>query len=87
MSNYIRGDLLIYTNNGIKRLDKLNKNDDLVYNQNNVPFEIDQLNRNTIRNYYLYKLKTIHNIDNYYLGGTNKIFCIQAFYKSVFRRI
>jgi len=77
MSNYIRGDLLIYTNNGIKRLDKLNKNDDLIYNQNNVPTEIEQLNRNTIRNYYLYKIKTIHNIDNYYLGGTNQIYCIQ----------
>jgi|694.fasta_scaffold141041_3 hypothetical protein len=77
MSNYIRGDLLIYTNNGIKRLDKLSKVDDLVYNENNLPTEIDQINRNSIRNYYLYKIKTIHNIDNYYLGGTNNIYCIQ----------
>jgi hypothetical protein len=77
MSNYIRGDLLIYTNNGIKRLDKLNKSDDLVYNENNIPTEIEQINRNSIKNYYLYKIKTIHNIDNYYIGGTNKIYCIQ----------
>ena len=77
MSNYIRGDLLIYTNNGIKRLDKLNKTDDLVYNENNILTEIEQINRNSIKNYYLYKIKTIHNIDNYYLGGTNKIYCIQ----------
>ena len=77
MSNYIRGDLLIYTNNGIKRLDKLTKVEDLVYNENNVETEIEQLNRNSIKNYYLYKIKTIHNIDNYYLGGTNNIFCIQ----------
>ena len=77
MSNYIRGDLLIYTNNGIKRLDKLSKVDDLVYNENNLPTVIDQLNRNSIKNYYLYKIKTIHNIDNYYLGGTNNIYCIQ----------
>jgi hypothetical protein len=77
MSNYIRGDLLIYTDNGIKRLDKLNKTDDMVLNEKSVPTEIEQINKNSIRNYYLYKIKTIHNIDNYYLGGTNKILCIQ----------
>ena len=27
MTNYIRGDLLLYTNKGIKRIDKLNKSD------------------------------------------------------------
>jgi hypothetical protein len=77
MSNYIRGDLLIYTNNGIKRLDKLNKTYDLVFNENNSNIEIEEINRSTIKNYYLYKVKTLHNIDNYYLGGTNKIYCIQ----------
>ena len=37
MSNYIRGDLLIYTDNGIKRLDKLNKTDDMVLNEKSIP--------------------------------------------------
>lgn len=77
MSNYIRGDLLIYTNNGIKRLDKLNIAEDKIINENNTFEDIEELNKNSIRNYYLYKIKTIHNIDNYYLGGTNKILCIQ----------
>jgi len=77
MSNYIRGDLLIYTNNGIKRLDKINIKEDKIFNENNSLEEIEELSKNSINGYYLYKIKTIHNIDNYYLGGTNKIICIQ----------
>jgi hypothetical protein len=77
MSNYIRGDLLIYTNNGIKRLDKINIKEDKIFNENNSLEEIEELSKNSINGYYLYKIKTIHNIDNYYLGGTNKILCIQ----------
>lgn len=73
----IRGDLLIYTNNGIKRIDKLTKAD-LIYTNNFDYVEIDELiKNNNVKNYYLYKIKTFHNIDNYYLGGTNKIYCIQ----------
>ena len=67
MSNYIRGDLLVYTNRGIKRLDKLVKDD----------IELDNITKKNVKNFYLYKIKTIHNIDNYYIGGTNKILCIQ----------
>jgi len=72
----IRGDLLIYTNNGIKRIDKLTKADYL-YTNNSVYVEIDEITKTNVKNYYLYKIKTFHNIDNYYLGGTNKIYCIQ----------
>ena len=72
----IRGDLLIYTNNGIKRIDKLTKAD-FVYTNNNEYVEIDEINKVNVKNYYLYKVKTFYNIDNYYLGGTNKIYCIQ----------
>ena len=77
MTNYIRGDLLLYTNKGIKRIDKLNKSD-LVNGVNNNNIEIDEINKNNVKAYqYLFKLKTIHNIDNYYLSGNNKIYSIQ----------
>jgi hypothetical protein len=76
MSNYIRGDLLVYTRKGIKRLDKLTK-DDMIQDENNNYNEIGEITRMNIKNFYLYKIKTIHNIDNYYLGGTNKQLCIQ----------
>jgi hypothetical protein len=72
----IRGDLLIYTNNGIKRIDKLTKAD-FIYTNNSDYVEIDEIIKTNVKNYYLYKIKTFHNIDNYYLGGTNKFFCIQ----------
>ena len=77
MTNYIRGDLLLYTNKGIKRIDKLTKYD-LVNSINNSNIEIDEINKNNVKAYqYLFKLKTIHNIDNYYLSGNNKIYSIQ----------
>lgn len=72
----IRGDLLIYTNNGIKRIDKLTKAD-YIYTNNRDYVEIDEITKTNVKNYYLYKIKTFHNIDNYYLGGTNKMYCIQ----------
>ncbi len=72
----IRGDLLIYTNNGIKRIDKLTKADN-IYTNNFEYAEIDEIIKTNVKNYYVYKIKTFHNIDNYYLGGTNKIYCIQ----------
>jgi len=77
MSKYIRGDLLIYTNNGIKRLDKLTQQSDRVKNENNENVEITKITKEFVKNYYLYKIKTLHNIDNYYLDGYNKIYCIQ----------
>uniref|UniRef100_A0A6C0CE81 Uncharacterized protein n=1 Tax=viral metagenome TaxID=1070528 RepID=A0A6C0CE81_9ZZZZ len=66
----IRGDLLIYTKNGIKRLDH-------IYDNSKISPEIDEINQKNIKNYYLYKLKTIHNIDYSYLDANNKILCIQ----------
>jgi hypothetical protein len=72
----IRGDLLIYTNNGIKRIDKLTKAD-YICTDNFEYVEIDEISKTNVKNYYLYKIKAFHNIDNYYLGGTNKIYCIQ----------
>ena len=76
MTNYIRGDLLLYTNKGVKRVDKLIKTD-LIHSINKYT-EIDEINKNNIKGYsYLFKIKTIHNIDNYYLSGNNKIYCIQ----------
>ena len=77
MSKYIRGDLLIYTNKGLKRLDKLNKEEYLLKDEKNNNVEINEIIRCNLKNFYLYKIKTIHNIDNYYLDGYNKIFCIQ----------
>jgi len=66
----IRGDLLIYTKNGIKRLDH-------IYDNSKISPEINEINQKNIKNYYLYKLKTIHNIDYSYLDANNKILCIQ----------
>ena len=63
----IRGDLLIYTNNGIKRIDKLTKAD-YIYTNNKTFVEIDEINKINVKNYYLYKIKTFYNIDNYYLA-------------------
>ena len=45
----IRGDLLIYTNNGIKRIDKLTKAD-FVYTNNNEYVEIDEINKVNVKN-------------------------------------
>ena len=74
MTNYIRGDLLLYTNKGLKRLDKLSKTD-LIYDNYS---EIDEITKHNLKGYpYLFKIKTLHNIDNYYLSGNNKIYCIQ----------
>jgi hypothetical protein len=76
MTNYIRGDLLLYTNKGLKRIDKISKTD-LIYSENNYS-EINEIAKNNVKGFpYLFKLKTIHNIDNYYLSGNNKIYCIQ----------
>jgi hypothetical protein len=76
MANYLRGDLLLYTNKGLKRIDKLLKSD-LVYSVENYS-EINEITKNNIKGYpYLFKIKTIHNIDNYYISGNNKIYCIQ----------
>ena len=76
MANYIRGDLLLYTNKGLKRLDKISKTD-LIYGYNNYS-EIDEIIKHNLKGYpYLFKIKTLHNIDNYYISGNNKIYCIQ----------
>ncbi len=76
MTNYIRSDLLIHTNKGLKRLDKLSKTD-LIYGYNNYS-EIDEITKHNLKGYsYLFKIKTLHSIDNYYLSGNNKIYSIQ----------
>ena len=76
MTNYIRGDLLLYTNKGVKRADKLLKTD--IIHETNKYISIDELNKTNVKNYsFLFKIKLIHNIDNYYLSGNNKIYCIQ----------
>jgi|694.fasta_scaffold00514_46 hypothetical protein len=76
MTNYIRGDLLLYTNKGVKRADKLLKTD--IIHETNKYTTIHELNKNNVKNYsFLFKIKLIHNIDNYYLSGNNKIYCIQ----------
>jgi hypothetical protein len=76
MSNYLRGDLLIYTNKGIKRIDKLSL-DDLILTDKNIYTNIEELNKIVKKNYYLYRIKISNTIDNYYLDGNNKVLCIQ----------
>ena len=76
MTNYIRGDLLLYTNKGLIRIDKVS-NSDLVYTSDNYS-EIAEITKHNVKGFsYLFKIKTIHNIDNYYISGNNKIYCIQ----------
>lgn len=72
----IRGDLLVYTNKEIKRIDKINENDKIL-NDNLNTIEIDSIEKKNVKNYYLYKIKTNNNIDNYYLDANNKIYTIQ----------
>ena len=72
----IRGDLLVYTNKEIKRIDKISEND-ILFNNNFNNIEIDSIEKKNVKNYYLYKIKTNNNIDNYYLDGNNKIYTIQ----------
>jgi len=72
----IRGDLLVYTNKDFKRIDKIVETD-IIFNNKFNNIEIDNIEKNNIKNYYLYKIKTNNNIDNYYLDANNKIFCIQ----------
>ena len=72
----IRGDLLVYTNKEIKRIDKITETD-IILNNNLNSIEIDNIEKKSVKNYYLYKMKTINNIDNYYLDANNKIYSIQ----------
>jgi len=76
MDKYIRGDLLVYTNDGIKRIDKLSSND-LLLTENNKYSAITEFAKVNKKNYYLYKIKVANTIDNYYLDGNNKMLCIQ----------
>ena len=69
----IRGDLLVYTNKEIKRIDKITETD-IILNNNLNSIEIDNIEKKSVKNYYLYKMKTINNIDNYYLDANNKIY-------------
>lgn len=68
----IRGDLLVYTNKEIKRIDKLEESD-IIFNK----IEIENIEKKNVKNYYLYKIKLNNNIDNYYLDANNSILCIQ----------
>lgn len=72
----IRGDLLVYTNKDIKRIDKLTETD-IILNNNFKNVEIESIEKKNVKNYYLYKIKTNNNIDNYYLDANNNIYCIQ----------
>ena len=72
----IRGDLLVYTNKDIKRIDKIVETD-IILNSDLKNIEIENIEKKNVKNYYLYKIKTNNNIDNYYLDGNNSIYCIQ----------
>jgi len=72
----IRGDLLVYTNKDIKRIDKLTETD-ILLNHNFQNSEIESIEKKSVKNYYLYKIKTNNNIDNYYLDANNTILTIQ----------
>lgn len=75
MTTYTRGDILIYTNNGLKRLDKLNQIDDLILDTNGEYQKIVNYIKNNVHNKKIYKLKLFNIIDNVFIN--NNIYSIQ----------
>ena len=75
MSKYLRGDLLVLTNKGIKRVDKLEKTDLVVSINDDKPYfeEIEDINKEFIKKYKLNKIKLSNSIKNYYLNDNVKI--------------
>lgn len=79
MTKYLRGDLLILTNKGIKRVDKLEKTDLIVSISDDKPYfeEIEDINKEFLKKYKLNKIKLSNSIENYYLNDNVKIKVLQ----------
>jgi hypothetical protein len=79
MSKFFRGDLLILTNKGLKRIDKIEKTDLILSIKDNKPIfeEIDEIEKKYIKKYKLNKIKLLNSIDNYHLNDNVKIKALQ----------
>jgi len=70
-----RGDTLIYSENKIERLDKLNI-DNNIFNNDGITQKIKNINTSKINN-YLYKIKINNTVDNTFLDKNTNILSIQ----------
>jgi len=79
MSKLLRGDLLIITDKGLKRIDKIEKTDLILSVKDNKPIfeEIDEIEKKYVKKYKLNKIKLLNSIDNYYLNDNVKIKALQ----------
>lgn len=76
MFKYLRGDLLIFTNRGLIRIDNINKNDLILTLDNNGNYyyeEIDELNKIYKKNYSLNKINFVNSIETYFLNDNINI--------------
>lgn len=80
MFKYLKGDLLIFTNRGLIRIDNIKKTD-LILALNSEGFlyyeEIDELEKTYRKKYTLNKINLVNNIDSYYLNDNIEIKAIQ----------
>jgi len=80
MFKYIRGDLLIFTNRGLKRMDNITKEDLILAITKDGKYyyeEIDEITKVFKNNYNLNKINFYNNIDSYYLNDNIEIKAIQ----------
>jgi hypothetical protein len=71
MLKYIRNGLIIFTNNGMKKIEDIDKNIDkiLIYKDGKYEYgEIDNIEKIYKKNYKLNKVSFINSIDNYYMN-------------------
>lgn len=79
MSKFMRGDLLIFTNRGLIRMDSINENDlILTSTENGYSYEaIEEITKIFKNKYYLNKINFYNNIDSYYLNDNIDIKAVQ----------
>jgi len=79
MSKFVQGNLLVFTNRGLIRVDNLSK-DDLILTKNANGYdyeEIDEITKVFKNKYYLNKINFYNNIDSYYLNDNIQIKAVQ----------
>ena len=81
MSKFLKGDLLIFTNKGLVRIDNLNRDEHLVLAINNEGYyyyeEIDEISKTFKNKYSLNKISFNNNIDSYLVNDNINIKSIQ----------
>lgn len=75
MLNNIRGDTLVYSNNGFIRIDKLNTND-IIMTENGLK-KVKEIIKSSFNNKQIYKIKNSNNIDISFVSKNTKLLSIQ----------